>query len=38
MIAHEGSTLIVVFNALRLLAFREVAFAGQKPNGEDLEA
>lgn len=38
VIAHEGSTLIVVFNALRLLAFREVAFAGQKPNGEDLEA
>jgi Cd2+/Zn2+-exporting ATPase len=29
VIAHEGSTLIVVFNALRLLAFREVPFAGQ---------
>ena len=27
VIAHEGSTLLVVFNALRLLAFREVPFA-----------
>ncbi|GGD45611.1 heavy metal translocating P-type ATPase [Erythrobacter arachoides] len=26
VIAHEGSTLLVVFNALRLLAFREVPF------------
>jgi Cd2+/Zn2+-exporting ATPase len=25
VIAHEGSTLLVVFNALRLLAFREIA-------------
>jgi len=27
VVAHEGSTLLVVFNALRLLAFREVPFA-----------
>ena len=26
VMAHEGSTLIVVFNALRLLAFREINF------------
>ena len=32
VIAHEGSTLLVVFNALRLLAFREVPFAGQEPS------
>lgn len=29
VMVHEGSTLIVVFNALRLLAFREVPFAGR---------
>ncbi len=35
VIAHEGSTLIVVFNALRLLAFREVPFAGLQPATEE---
>ena len=34
VMVHEGSTLIVVFNALRLLAFREVAFAGSGPTAE----
>ena len=34
VIAHEGSTLIVVFNALRLLAFREVPFAGKPATKE----
>ena len=34
VIAHEGSTLIVVFNALRLLGFREVPFAKSDPVAE----
>jgi Zn2+/Cd2+-exporting ATPase len=34
VIAHEGSTLLVVFNALRLLAFRETPFARPEPSVE----
>ena len=38
VIAHEGSTLIVVFNALRLLAFREVPFIRQERIAEERTA
>ncbi len=31
VMAHEGSTLVVVFNALRLLAFKDRSAAGRQP-------